>query len=88
MSEGKKPNYIGNTYYNEYQGEFSGYSVVISAADAARVTDMLAETGFVKISVRPGREPKKPYSTLNVHTPSANKAEGAVAQKETSDLPF
>jgi len=93
-----KPNYFGNAFYNEYEGQFTGYSILLSAAELEDAKKYLGETGRVKITVKNGRlDPKKPYATI-ANGP-APKSDGGQYQKKTynsrpahneatEDLPF
>jgi hypothetical protein len=94
----KKPNYFGKAFYNEYEGQFTGYSILLSAAELEDAKNYLGETGRVKITVKNGRmDPKQPYATI-ANGP-APKADGGQYQKKTynsrpahneatEDLPF
>lgn len=93
MSEKAKPNYFGSTWYNEYQGEFRGYTLYLTAAElqeAARYIN--EETGKVKILVKQGRDPKKPYSVIESPQETAmyrkNAKAAASPAPQANDLPF
>ena len=74
----KKINYIGNVFYNEYEGEFTGYSLYLTAEELDNAKAYLADTGRVLIKLRTGREPKKPYASIEAaKTPAPPKADQA-----------
>jgi hypothetical protein len=78
----KKPNYFGKAFYNEYEGQFTGYSILLSAAELEDAKEYLGETGRVKITVKNGRmDPKQPYATI-ANGP-APKTDGGTYQKKT-----
>ena len=78
----KTPNYFGKAFHNEYEGEFTGYSVLLSAAELEDAKKYLGETGRVKITIKKGRQdPKQPYSTI-ANGP-APKADGGQYEKKT-----
>jgi hypothetical protein len=95
MSDKTKPNYFGSTWYNEYQGEFRGYTLYLTAAElqeAARYIN--EETGKVKIAIKQGRDPKKPYSVIESPQETAIRRQNAQAVSNSkptpslNDLPF
>lgn len=93
MSEKAKPNYFGSTWYNEYQGEFTGYSLFLTAAELEAAKEQLdPKSNRVKIIIKPGRDPKKPYSILeNVQEASMRRSNNAAASapaSQANDLPF
>jgi hypothetical protein len=72
----KKINYIGNVFYNEYEGEFTGYSLYLTAEELDNAKAYLADTGRVLIKLRTGREPKKPYASIEAaKTPAQPRTE-------------
>ena len=60
----KKINYIGNVFYNEYEGEFTGYSLYLTAEDLDNAKEYLGSTGRLSIQVKKGRESGKPYASI------------------------
>jgi hypothetical protein len=61
----KKINYIGSVWHNEYEGEFSGYSLYLTSEDLKYAQKFLGETDRVQIKLRPGRDDaKKPYGSI------------------------
>jgi len=90
-----KINYFGTVYYNEYEGNFTGYTLILTEAQLEEAKEFLGENGRVRFNIRNGKlDPKKPYSTI---APDKSKAGAAPAQQQkqyskpqaaTNDLPF
>jgi hypothetical protein len=57
-------NFIGNAFFNEYEGEFTGCSVYLTAEDLENAKEYLGDTGRVSIQVKRGRESGKPYASI------------------------
>lgn len=82
QNNSKKPNYFGKAYYNEYEGQFTGYSLLLSAAELEDAKQYLNETGRIKITIKNGKiDPKQPYATIGVGP--APKADGGQYEKKT-----
>jgi hypothetical protein len=95
MQEKTKPNYFGSTWYNEYKGEFNGYTFYLTAAELNEAAaNINPDSGKVKILIKPGRDPKKPYSVIETpQETNMRKANAASSQKaapvaSNDDLPF
>lgn len=92
MSEKSKINYLGSVYHNEYQGQFSGYSLVLSLTQLEDAKQFAGPDGRVKITIRPGKQdPKKPYSAVAPHFPNQEGQQNnqySKPQAAKSDLPF
>lgn len=92
MSDKAKPNYFGSTWYNEYQGTFNGYTLYLTAAElqeAARYVNV--DSGKVKILIKQGRDPKKPYSVIESPEETAMRRANSAAKSApvgSDDLPF
>ena len=76
-TENQKPNYFGNVFYEEYENEFTGYTLSMTA------TEM---TEAFKVRIRKGRDPKRPYAVLL--EPKAAQATQQRSEAPQSDLPF
>jgi hypothetical protein len=98
MSDKQKPNYFGSVFYNEYEGQFSGYALLLSLSQLEDAKQFVGESGRVRINIRNGKiDPKKPYATI---APDNSKGGGQAQQSKqynnrpaqqnegTSDLPF
>ena len=71
-------NFIGNAFFNEYEGEFTGYSLYLTAEELENAKAYLGDTGRVLVKLRAGREPKKPYASIEAaKTPAPPKADQA-----------
>ena len=68
-----KPNYIGSTWYNEYEGKFSGYTLYLTRAQLEECLEkyMDPERDTVRLNIRKGSDFNKPYTTVT--DPSAAK---------------
>jgi hypothetical protein len=93
MSEKKKINYFGSAYHNDYQGKFTGYSLVVSLTQLEDAKEFAGPDGRVKITIRPGiQDPMKPYASIAPHTPKqegqSQNAQYSKPQAQKSDLPF
>lgn len=96
MSDNKKPDYFGTVFYNEYEGEFTGYTLLLSASQLEEAKNFLGENGRVRINIRNGRmDPKKPYSTIapdkstyNGNAQGKTYSKAPARQEATNDLPF
>jgi hypothetical protein len=96
MSDNKKPDYFGTVFYNEYEGAFTGYTLLLSASQLDDAKQFLGENGRVRINIRNGKlDPKKPYSTITPDKSTYNaNAQGKTYTKapapraEANDLPF
>jgi hypothetical protein len=93
MQDKAKPNYFGSTWYNEYKGEFNGYTLYLTAAELAEAARYInEESGKVKILIKQGRDPKKPYSVIESPQETAARKANATASKapmpSADDLPF
>lgn len=102
MSEKTKPNYFGSTWYNEYKGEFTGYSLFLTGAELEEARKQLEEAKKlhqdvknhrVKIIIKPGRDPKKPYSIIADARDEAMRMKNSQATSSSrpapsDDLPF
>ena len=93
MSEKSKINYFGSAYHNDYQGQFTGYSLVVSLTQLEDAKAFAGPDGRVKITIRPGKQdPAKPYASIAPHTPKqegqSQNAQYSKPQAQKSDLPF
>ena len=57
-------NFIGNAYFNEYEGEFTGCSIYLTAEDLDNAKEYLGSTGRLSIQIKKGRESGKPYASI------------------------
>jgi hypothetical protein len=57
-------NFIGNAFFNEYEGEFTGCSIYLTAEDLENAKEYLGSTGRLSIQVKKGRESGKPYASI------------------------
>jgi hypothetical protein len=57
-------NFIGNAYFNEYEGEFTGCSIYLTAEDLENAKEYLGSTGRLSIQIKKGRESGKPYASI------------------------
>ena len=91
MSE-NKPNYIGSVFYNEYNNEFTGYSVYLSQAEIADAFKRFTnKDGKIRINIKPGRDPKKPYALVhdfNAQKPVSTQQRAQTTTQEMNDIPF
>ena len=78
-----KPNYCGSVIYDEYEGQFSGYTLSLTVAEMQEAIKKADHNGRVRIRVKNGRDPKKPYAILV--EPKPQQSEGL---QQSPDLPF
>lgn len=57
-------NFIGNAFFNEYEGEFTGCSIYLTAEDLENAKEYLGSTGRLSIQIKKGRESGKPYASI------------------------
>ena len=77
----------GNVFYEEYENEFTGYTLSMTATEMTEALKKADANGRVKVRIRKGRDPKRPYAVL-----LEPKAQGSSPQQRSeapqSDLPF
>jgi hypothetical protein len=84
-TENQKPNYFGNVFYEEYENEFTGYTLSMTATEITEALKKADANGRVKVRIRKGRDPKRPYAVL-LEPKAAQSAPKSAAPQ--SDLPF
>lgn len=85
-TENQKPNYFGNVFYEEYENEFTGYTLSMTATEMTEALKKADANGRVKVRIRKGRDPKRPYAVLL--EPKAAQATQQQSEAPQSDLPF
>jgi|TARA_R110000868_G_scaffold650_3_gene4722 hypothetical protein len=89
--EKPKNNFIGSVFYNEYEGNFSGYTLYLSKAEVEEAFAKFANAeGRIRLNVRPGRDPQKPYAVIteNVSKPYTDNQRADNNKQELNDIPF
>ena len=89
--EKPKPNFIGSVFYNEYEGNFSGYTLYLSKAEVEDAFAKFANAeGRIRLNIRPGRDPQKPYVVIseNKSKPYTPEQRTANNKQELNDIPF
>jgi len=84
-TENQKLNYFGNVFYEEYENEFTGYTLSMTATEMTEALKKADANGRVKVRIRKGRDPKRPYAVLLEPKTAQSAPQSAVPQ---SDLPF
>ncbi len=57
-------NFIGTGFFNEYEGEFTGCTVLLTSEDLENAKKYLGDTDRVSIQIKRGRESGKPYASI------------------------